>query len=91
MLKEFPYDLFHICSHGGEVNGYSLMEQFHDRYGVSHTIEYDEVVSFASSPDSKLIPVHTKQIWRKLDGLVWGSSELKEKTLFSSCFCRHAN
>ncbi len=78
-VKEFPYDLLHICSHGGEVGGYAMAETFKDRDGNDHTIEYDEVISFAPHPDDKLIPVHRKTIWRKFDGLVWGSEEFRNK------------
>ncbi len=77
-VKEFPYDLLHICSHGGEVNGYAMADTFKDRDGNTHMIEYDEVVSFAPNPDEKLIPVARKTIWRKFDGLVWGSKEFRE-------------
>jgi hypothetical protein len=86
-VKEFPYDLLHICSHGGEVDGYLISETFKDRDGNSHTMEYDEVVSFAPNPyenqvlpkdpDDILIPVHRKTIFRKFDGLAWGSKEFK--------------
>lgn len=76
-VKEFPYDLLHICSHGGEVNGYAIADTFKDRDGNTHTIEYDEVVSFAPNPNEELIPVARKTIWRKFDGLVWGSKEFR--------------
>lgn len=85
-VKEFPYDLFHICSHGGEVGGYTITEEFQDRHGVTHNIEYDEVVSFAPKPGDELIPVHTKSIWRKFDGLIWKSAELKAKNYSHDVF-----
>ncbi len=78
-VEQFPYDLLHICSHGGEVKGASLNEKFMDRDGQLHTVEYDEVVSFAPNPYEELIPVHAKRIWRKFDGLVWRSAELEAK------------
>jgi len=78
-VKEFPFDLMHICSHGGEVNGYSLIQKFEDRDGQMHTVEYDEVVGFAPAEGIELISVHRKTIWRKFDGLVWRSPELKAK------------
>jgi hypothetical protein len=50
-LDEFgahlPYDLLHICSHGGETDGYFVKQQFDDRDANPHTIEYFEVVSFS--------------------------------------------
>ncbi|MGN6417347.1 MAG: hypothetical protein ACTHMC_07640 [Pseudobacter sp.] len=87
-VKEFPYDLLHICSHGGEVGGYSITETFKDRDGVSHIVEYDEVVGFAPNPymnkpetkfDDIIIPVHRKMIFRKFDGFAWRSKEFKAK------------
>ncbi|MFV8390744.1 hypothetical protein [Flavobacterium sp. LB1P71] len=77
-VKEYPFDILHICSHGGEINGFSITEKFIDSSGDSHIIEYDEVVSFAPFPGNELIPVTTKMIWRKFDGFNWKSTELKE-------------
>lgn len=80
-VKEFPYELLHICSHGGEVNGFSLVEEYKDADGDTHIVEYDEVVSFAphKNQDRELIPVMSKLIIRKFDGMNWGSNELKSK------------
>jgi hypothetical protein len=78
-IKEFPYDIFHICSHGGEINGYTIKEEFYDRDGKSHLIEYDEVVSFAPTKGKEMIPVHRKTIWRKFDGYVWKTPEFKKQ------------
>lgn len=76
--KEYPYEILHICSHGGEVEGSHMTEDFTDRDGNRHIVEYDEVVSFAPSRGQELIPVTIKRIWRKFDGHVWKSKELKE-------------
>lgn len=76
-IKQYPFGILHICSHGGEVDGYSITEKFKDSKGDEHTIEYDEVVSFAPNPYDKLIPVTSKYIWRKFDGYNWRSDELK--------------
>lgn len=76
-VKAFPYDIFHICSHGGEVDGYRLSEQFTDRDGATHVVEFDEVVSFAKESGTKFVGVHRKTIWRSFDGLKWKSKELK--------------
>jgi hypothetical protein len=40
-VKEYPYEILHICSHGGEVEGSHLIEQFTDRDGNKHIVEYD--------------------------------------------------
>lgn len=78
-VKEFPFNLLHICSHGGEVSGYSVVENFTDTAGISHTIEYDEVVSFAPSREEALVGVTSKQIFRKFNGYRWLSKELKNQ------------
>lgn len=79
-VKEYPYDILHICSHGGEVKGYSNATTFIDRDGNEHTIEYDDVISYYPNPnrDEDLIKVEYKHFWRKFDGLVWRSEELKK-------------
>lgn len=78
-VKEYPYDFFHICSHGGEVNGYSITREFIDRNGVKHIVEYDDVISFQPSIGEKLIKLEYKHIWRKFDGHLWMSKELREQ------------
>jgi len=79
--QHFPYDLLHICSHGGEVDGYQVTEDFVDRKGVKHSVEYDEVVGFASTPGEDLIAVHRKVFFRKFDGFTWMSDELKRQKI----------
>ncbi|MFV8344216.1 hypothetical protein [Flavobacterium sp. XS2P39] len=77
-VKEFPFNILHFCSHGGEVDGYSVVLEFIDRFGTKHKIEYDEVVSLAPTYGEELISVTTKMIWRKFNGLIWGSKEFKK-------------
>ena len=77
-IKEFPFNILHLCSHGGEINGYSLNEKFTDRDGQIHTVKYDEVVTFAPSPKKELIPVTIKRIIREFDGFDWRTGK-KEK------------
>lgn len=78
-LRTFPFDIFHICSHGGEVDGYSITAEFNDRDGIKHTIEYDQIVGFAFNEGQEKIPVHIMRFWRKFDNLDWKSPELKAK------------
>ena len=79
---EFPFDLLHICSHGGEVGGYKVIDELEDRNGDKFTVEYDEVSSIHikgdESKDDK-IKVESKVIWRKFNGYYWLSKELKEQ------------
>ena len=77
----YPYDILHICSHGGEVDGYYVTERFTDRAGIDHTVEYEEVVGFAPVPGAELVKVDRKAIFRKLDGVAWLSPELEAKNL----------
>lgn len=78
-IKHFPFSVLHICSHGGEVDGYKVAESFIDRDGNKHIIEYDEVVSFAPNPVDEKIPVVSKFLWRRFDGYQWKSEELQRK------------
>ena len=75
----FPYDLMHICSHGGETDGYFVKREFKDRDGRNHIIEYFEVVSF--SPEAAVEPdkvkVESKMIFATLDGVPWIQRPLK--------------
>lgn len=80
-VKQYPFDVLHFCSHGGEIDGHSIIEEFTDRNGVKHVIEYDEVLAFAIQKGAKTVGVHSKNIWRKFDGLIWGSREFKEKMI----------
>jgi hypothetical protein len=76
----WPYDILHICSHGGEVDGYEMSESFVDLDGIPHKIEFEEVVGITPVfDDSQKVLVHRKVFPRKLDGLAWMSPELKEK------------
>lgn len=74
----YPYDVFHICSHGGETDGYYVIQEFKDRNGERHVIEYEEVVGF--SPDEgEYINVVSKKIFRFFNGFIWKSDELKNQ------------
>ena len=79
--EHYPYDVLHICSHGGETDGYRVSENFTDRDGNEHTVEYDEIVGFAPSPSIKKVQVIRKCIFRRFDGCGWRSPELNAKNL----------
>lgn len=79
----YPYDLLHICTHGGETDGYYVIERINDRFGGEHVIEYYEVVSFRLSSEigddgKPMVVVARKMLWRKLDGMEWGSKRLRK-------------
>lgn len=75
-LSLFPFEILHICSHGGEIEGYQREMEFTDRDGNKHYVIWDEVLSFAPSRREELVKVETKQIFRQFDGLDWMSDEL---------------
>jgi hypothetical protein len=80
--EHWPYDILHICSHGGEVDGYEMSETFVDLNGIPHTVEFEEVIGVTPVLDNpQKVAVHKKVFPRKLDGLAWMSPELKEKKL----------
>jgi hypothetical protein len=85
-VKEFPYDLLHICSHGGEVPGCTITEEFVDRNGISYVVEYDLVFGFAPIPGQELVMVSKKMLWRKLDGIEFGSHEFIAKKYANHIF-----
>lgn len=78
-IKEYPYDIFHICSHGGEVKGFEVSKEFTDRDGNKHIVEYDDVISFQPERGQEMIKVVHKHIWRKFNGFIWKSEELREQ------------
>lgn len=85
-IGHFPYDVLHICSHGGEVSGYHLIQKFLDREGAEHTLECYEIVNFSPDDDvdknnERLIKVCSKYIFQKFDGFEWMSSELEKQKI----------
>ena len=75
-VREFPFEILHICSHGGEINGSEHVEEFTDRDGNTHVVEYDEVVSIILHEGEKLHEVLVVHIWKTFDGFIWKSKEL---------------
>jgi hypothetical protein len=72
--SHFPYDVLHVCSHGGETDGYYVIEKFVDRTGKEHTLEYEEIVGF-SPAGGDMVEVMRKAIFRRIDGVPWFSNE----------------
>ena len=83
----FPYDLLHIVSHGGEVDGYEMSERFLDGDGRSHVVEFEEVIGVTPVPDKQdNVALHRKVFPRKLDGFTWMSPELEKQGFPSHVF-----
>ncbi len=78
-IQEFPYELLHICSHGGEIGGHSVSIEFIDSENETHHFDYDTSLSLAPSSYEDLVEVQIKYFPRKLNGMLWKSKELKEK------------
>ncbi|MEH7125598.1 hypothetical protein V7127_20520 [Bacillus sp. JJ1773] len=77
-VSYYPYDLLHVVSHGGETNGYYVEQEFIDRNGKKHIVEYEEVAGFAKE-DTEFFKVVSKKIFKFLDGAKWKSKELDDK------------
>ena len=72
----FPFDVMHICTHGGETPGYFVVQDFVDRKGVGHKFEFYEVVGF--TPEKRaLVQVVRKAIFKSFDGFPWRSKPLE--------------
>ncbi len=70
--SHFPFDVMHICAHGGETDGYYVIQAFDDRQGDQHKLEFYEIVGFSPSVGD-MVKVERKMIFTKLDGYRWMS------------------
>lgn len=80
-IQHFPYDVFHICTHGGEVEGHTVEEEFTDRDGNRHTVIYESLLSFFPSLRPGLLTVQHMTYFKFFDGMVWRSPELEAKEI----------
>ena len=78
-IECYPFDLLHICSHGGEVSGTRSEVHFRGADGKGHEVEFDFVISIALTPYKDLHAVERLYYFKKLDGLTWRSQELRDK------------
>jgi len=86
-VQFFPYDILHICSHGGEVNGYQMTDTFVDRESNTHIVEFEEVVGYSPVPDKEGVVEVTRKVFpRKLDGFEWKSVELAKQDIPSHVY-----
>jgi hypothetical protein len=72
----FPFDLMHICTHGGETDGYFVVQKFVDRQGATHEFEFYEVVGFGPVEGDR-VQVTRKAIFKSFDGFPWKSEPLE--------------
>ncbi len=78
-VREFPFEILHICSHGGEIDGSEHREEFIDRDENHHIVEYDEVISIILHEGEELHEVLVVHIWKTFDGFIWKSKELDDQ------------
>jgi hypothetical protein len=71
----YPFDLLHICSHGGETDGYFAALEFNDRQGDKHVVEFYEVIGI-SPGKADMVRMSRKIIFKSFDGMTWGSEEI---------------
>lgn len=70
----YPYDILHICSHGGEIGGWEVRDKFRDRHGKLHLLEYEQAIGYDLPDNPKpttKIEVFMLQVFKKLDGIDW--------------------
>ncbi|MDR7131644.1 hypothetical protein J2X69_004008 [Algoriphagus sp. 4150] len=75
----YPFDLLHICSHGGNVSGTRCEVRFRGADDKNHSVEFDFVLSIALTPYVDMHSVESLYYFKKLDGLTWRSQELDDK------------
>ena len=91
-VKELPFNILHLCSHGNQSEGSLIEERYVDQYGNEHIFEYFLTLSLAPDPDKKsekgepLIKVSTKIFPKKLNGFSFRTKEFKEQNYPSSIF-----
>lgn len=73
-LQYYPFDIFHICSHGGEIKGYFIIIYIKDKKGVNHELQYYETqnISITDRKNENGEPLFacTKSIFfKKMDGI----------------------
>ena len=79
--SHFPYDILHIASHGGEVPGFEIKEEFTDRHGKKHIVEYDAVQGIAHVEGDAMAAINIKAIFLRFDGFRWMSPELEAERI----------
>ena len=90
-VQHLPYDLLHICSHGGEVSGTRIEMEFIDSRGTNHTVEYEITHSFAVTPiispkGSPMVEKHHMIFPRVIDGYNVGRPELDDENEYPPAF-----
>lgn len=91
-VKELPFNILHLCSHGEQTEGSLIEEKYVDQYGQEHIFEYFFAINLTPEAGRKsktgepLIKVTTKIFPRKLNGFAFRTKEFKEQNYPSSIF-----
>lgn len=91
-VKELPFNILHLCSHGNQTEGQLIKEKYVDQFGVEHIFEYGMTIALAPDPNKKnadgepLIKVSKKIFPKKLDGIPFRTKAFKEKNYDPSIF-----
>lgn len=78
-IENYPFGVMHICSHGGDVDGTDCLVRFMGSDNLRHCIEFSHVLNVAFTPYRDRHAVESIYYFKKLDGLLWRSHELKAK------------
>lgn len=80
----YPYDILHICSHGGSDGGFYTTFEWNDK-GERHVIEAYEIINRdvdkAKPDENDMIEVGSKFIFVSFDGEPWNNSPKKRKCI----------
>src|SRR5690606_36065306 len=91
-VKELPFNILHLCSHGEQTEGSHIEEKYVDQFGQEHIFEYFFSLSFTPEPGKfneegePLIKVSKKVFPEKLNGVPFRTKEFKEQNYPSSIF-----
>ena len=91
-VKELPFNILHLCSHGEQSEGSLIEERYVDEFGQEHIFEYFLTLSLAPDPEKKsksgepLIKVSKKIFPKKLNGFAFRTKEFKKQNYPSSIF-----
>lgn len=84
-VKELPFNILHLCSHGNQTEGEIIEEKYVDQFGVEHIFEYGMAIAPAPGLNKKnadgepLIKVSKKIFPKKLDGIPFRTKAFKDK------------
>jgi hypothetical protein len=91
-VKELPFNILHLCSHGNQSEGSLIEEKFVDQFGKEHIFEYFLTLGLAAEPGRKsksgepVMKVSKKIFPKKLNGFAFKTKEFREQNYPSSIF-----